>query len=109
VLSTCRFEFRYRNAHGARLHDPPPSTQKRAQCGWLGIAKARAIGGREGSPMPAFGLLFVIFGVLGVVSVKKGRSVLPGGLLHQLPEAAYVVMITFGAAWTVAMTLGLFL
>jgi hypothetical protein len=35
--------------------------------------------------MPAFGPLFVIFGVLGLVSVKKGCSVLPGGLLHQLP------------------------
>jgi hypothetical protein len=59
--------------------------------------------------MPAFGLLFVIFGVAGVIWVKKGRSVLPGGLLHQLREAAYVAMITFGAAWAVAMTLGLFL
>jgi hypothetical protein len=30
--------------------------------------------------MPAFGLLlFVIFGVLGLVSVKRGRSALPGG------------------------------
>ena len=47
MLSTCRFEFRYRNAHGARLHDPPPSTRKRVQCGWLGIAKARAIGGER--------------------------------------------------------------
>jgi hypothetical protein len=54
--------------------------------------------GRLVTSMPAFGLLFLIFGVLGLVSVKKGRSVLPDGPLHQLAEAGYVVMITFGAA-----------
>jgi hypothetical protein len=61
------------------------------------------------SLFPAFGLLFVLFGALGLISRKIGRSVVPGAPFHELPEAAYVTAIVFGISCAAAMGLAIWL
>jgi hypothetical protein len=51
------------------------------------------------------GLLFVLFGTVGLISRRAGRSLIPGAPFHELSESAYAAAIAFGIAWASAMGL----
>jgi hypothetical protein len=55
----------------------------------------------------ALGLAFVLIGVVGLISRRRGSSLIPEASFHERPEAAYVVAIVFGVSWAVALTLAL--
>ena len=79
------------------LHEPPPSTQKRAQCGWLRATGARAsfsvrpMTKRSSSGNSVHGMTIAWSSLLRFTTMREEAHIIASGRLFSMPQHASLI------------------